>query len=190
MFAFRATASYYLCWHTLNKNPLFKHFNRECMSTSETHLNQNQKHIKFYNEYNDSIEFACAELSFCPDFCCSKAFYDSNYDHFNDNWKERCENHATNPCSKFKDPSCRLSKQANTNLSDLKNNKINFECHCKNGLRYDNSSKQCLDIDECMEGIHNCHGPMQTCLNTHGSFECHCEPGYRISTQRECVFDE
>jgi hypothetical protein len=193
MFNFRATASYYLCWYTLNKNPLFKHFNRECMSTSEAYLNRNQKHIKFYNDYNDQVEFGCSELSFCPDFCCSKAFHDPSYEHFNDNWKDRCETHLTNPCLEFDIKSCKLSKYSNKILTDVQNNRISFECHCKDGLRYDSNSKQCLDIDECLEGIHDCRGPKQTCLNTYGSFECHCEPIYVAkpnSTKTECIRGE
>ena len=32
------------------------------------------------------------------------------------------------------------------------------------------------DIDECEEGLHNCH-EWATCINTIGSYKCMCNPG-------------
>ena len=34
-----------------------------------------------------------------------------------------------------------------------------------------------LDVDECTEGIHNCHADGM-CTNTNGSFYCTCQVGY------------
>ena len=36
----------------------------------------------------------------------------------------------------------------------------------------------CLDIDECVTGVNNCHNDYATCFNTEGSFTCSCNSGY------------
>ena len=35
-----------------------------------------------------------------------------------------------------------------------------------------------LDIDECVNGVNNCHNDYATCFNTEGSFTCSCNSGY------------
>ena len=35
-----------------------------------------------------------------------------------------------------------------------------------------------IDIDECLEGLHNCFNGTEICINTIGSFECQCITGY------------
>ncbi|XP_065202934.1 fibulin-1-like isoform X2 [Planococcus citri] len=47
---------------------------------------------------------------------------------------------------------------------------------CGNGLRYDNRSKVCLDIDECTE-FNFCENN-ELCENLIGSFKCECKAGY------------
>ena len=44
-------------------------------------------------------------------------------------------------------------------------------------------SKTCysslLDVDECIEGTHDCDNATEYCLNRKGSFNCECTDGYR-----------
>ena len=35
-----------------------------------------------------------------------------------------------------------------------------------------------IDIDECADGLHNCH-IKATCQKEEGSFKCNCNPGFR-----------
>uniref|UniRef100_A0A7E4V6B3 EGF-like domain-containing protein n=1 Tax=Panagrellus redivivus TaxID=6233 RepID=A0A7E4V6B3_PANRE len=48
-------------------------------------------------------------------------------------------------------------------------------CKCVSGFKIDNSTKKCIDIDECAEGLHNC---TQKCVNTDGGYNCACEEGF------------
>uniref|UniRef100_A0AC34R5K0 Vitellogenin receptor n=1 Tax=Panagrolaimus sp. JU765 TaxID=591449 RepID=A0AC34R5K0_9BILA len=48
-------------------------------------------------------------------------------------------------------------------------------CVCNEGFKYDNVTKNCVDVDECAEGISLCS---QKCLNVEGSYECQCDPRF------------
>ena len=74
------------------------------------------------------------------------------------------------------------------------------ECECDVGLRFNDSDSywdyetwSCDDIDECIEGTHDCNDDSD-CINTFGSFWCECHVGYYyedMSEDGECVdFDE
>ena len=54
-----------------------------------------------------------------------------------------------------------------------------FRCDCKAGYKYDESSHQCIDINECSES--KCQGNAQ-CVNTAGSFKCVCPDGYKLDS--------
>lgn len=41
-----------------------------------------------------------------------------------------------------------------------------------------------IDVNECLEGAHNCH-KYADCTNTQGGFICKCRPGYE-GTGTEC----
>jgi cysteine-rich repeat protein len=52
-------------------------------------------------------------------------------------------------------------------------------CAVEQGYRCDASEPSvCDDIDECDEGLDNCHA-VATCTNSVGSFDCECGVGYR-----------
>ncbi|CAD5124141.1 DgyrCDS12441 [Dimorphilus gyrociliatus] len=60
---------------------------------------------------------------------------------------------------------------------------------CGAGYFYDDTEKDCLDIDECKQSdLHNCHGAYQRCWNTPGSFICNCPSGFKYhSKSGDCV---
>jgi len=62
-------------------------------------------------------------------------------------------------------------------------------CVCPRGYR-DDLVEVCIDIDECVEELDNCHG-LATCWNNPGSFECRCPtepaPGFVPDGTGGCV---
>ncbi|XP_030635334.1 vitamin K-dependent protein S [Chanos chanos] len=66
-----------------------------------------------------------------------------------------------------------------------------FECRCPTGYKYNFTSRECQDVDECEEDV--CNGE---CVNTVGSYRCYCDGrrGLRLANDRlhceripECV---
>ncbi|TKR68510.1 hypothetical protein L596_024483 [Steinernema carpocapsae] len=76
---------------------------------------------------------------------------------------ELCEGGAHSACL-----SVRLPPQGN--LSSV--------CECLPNFRFNNVTKQCEDIDECLENRNNCDPATSQCVNSIGGFECECAPGY------------
>ncbi|KAI4871698.1 hypothetical protein NFI96_023738 [Prochilodus magdalenae] len=59
------------------------------------------------------------------------------------------------------------------------------ECHCKHGFLLLEDQRTCRDLDECVEGLHQCQ---QACENTFGSYRCSCSSGFQLSADRmSCV---
>ncbi|KAL7646898.1 UNVERIFIED_CONTAM: hypothetical protein RMT77_002155 [Armadillidium vulgare] len=63
---------------------------------------------------------------------------------------------------------------------------------CPNGFGFDLNTTKCLDINECVSGLHNCTLSTHRCINTLGGFICTpkigCSPGYTISSSTgECT---
>nr|XP_022333526.1 mucin-like protein [Crassostrea virginica] len=60
-----------------------------------------------------------------------------------------------------------------------------FLCPCKAGYQRNSTSGNCIDLDECQEGIHSCP---QSCQNTLGSYFCTCYIGFQLQDDRvTCV---
>ncbi|XP_065305767.1 fibulin-1-like isoform X9 [Dermacentor albipictus] len=43
---------------------------------------------------------------------------------------------------------------------------------CDAGFKYNTAIKDCIDVDECSEGLDDCEGDTQSCLNIHGGYQC------------------
>lgn len=60
---------------------------------------------------------------------------------------------------------------------------------CDDGYQFDEGEKICMDIDECLDNLHNCK-ENEKCTNTDGSFQCQvesCPNGERLDENNECV---
>ncbi|KAM7309251.1 fibulin-1 isoform X4 [Ixodes scapularis] len=63
---------------------------------------------------------------------------------------------------------------------------------CEAGFKYNSAMKDCIDVDECSEGLDDCGMEQQTCLNTYGGFQClskdgkECPAGYKWN-EDSCV---
>jgi alpha-tubulin suppressor-like RCC1 family protein len=53
-----------------------------------------------------------------------------------------------------------------------------FECRCDFGFEPNASRSECVDVNECARGFHNC-GSAANCVNLFGGFECDCAPGFQ-----------
>ncbi len=59
---------------------------------------------------------------------------------------------------------------------------------CDDGYELNPSKTECVDIDECALGIHNCPS-MAQCVNTQRSFKCLCSNGYKLDETRNICED-
>jgi alpha-tubulin suppressor-like RCC1 family protein len=51
------------------------------------------------------------------------------------------------------------------------------ECRCDFGFEPNATASECVDINECRRGLHNC-GSSNNCVDLFGGFECDCAPGF------------
>lgn len=56
---------------------------------------------------------------------------------------------------------------------------------CSGGYEVNEYGNQCIDIDECSRGTHEC-GAKQICQNKAGGYICECPLGYIMNSKREC----
>ncbi|KAG7174672.1 Fibrillin-2-like 3, partial [Homarus americanus] len=64
-----------------------------------------------------------------------------------------------------------------------------FNCHpllnCGAGYKMNEFGTQCIDVDECADGTHQCTGN-QECSNRQGGYICQCPTGFRHNSLRQC----
>ncbi|XP_031162242.2 uncharacterized protein LOC116054701 isoform X1 [Sander lucioperca] len=60
------------------------------------------------------------------------------------------------------------------------------QCHCRAGFTLLDDGQTCRDLDECVEGQHQCQ---QKCINTFGSFKCSCDDGYQPAHEQTSCTD-
>nr|CAD7200294.1 unnamed protein product [Timema douglasi] len=58
--------------------------------------------------------------------------------------------------------------------------------NCGGGYALNTEGTQCVDIDECAQGTHDC-GRGQICQNRQGGYLCQCPTGYTTNHLKECV---
>ncbi|ELU14918.1 hypothetical protein CAPTEDRAFT_213684 [Capitella teleta] len=116
-FNFRTSASYFLCYFTLQRVPVFRHF--DCKKSRFR-----EDFIDYRAEYN--VPYGCAELSFCPETCCSKPSVSP--DVFGTCLRSKGHD-SENFCSRNNRGSmCRTVPFLNENFKDLALNAINVTC--------------------------------------------------------------
>ena len=50
------------------------------------------------------------------------------------------------------------------------------------------NSTICTDIDECIEGLHECQTRVESCINSQGGYYCQCKEGFeKRNSTNECV---
>lgn len=181
-FQWRVTASYYMCWYTMNKEPHLRHLNDNCdnfASCLDPKFGTNNKDPRA----RDNIEYGCALYSFCPDPCCPvKHVYDL----------DACWSLKDNPClqaSLQNQRQCALNQSQNTDFRELILNHWNVTCKCpQSGYEWSSRYGICIDIDECARESHGCRFGDEACVNLQGGFRCACSWGYvwQVATKR-CV---
>ncbi|KAL7022702.1 hypothetical protein ACKWTF_012350 [Chironomus riparius] len=111
-----------------------------------------------------------------------------------DESSEQCED--INECETG-DANCDRESQAclNTNGSYKCLNIISKVSSCEDGYRYQARIAQCVDINECAEGLDDCDRRTQLCLNIPGSFKCQdkvvdtCLPGLKYDLETKLCED-
>uniref|UniRef100_A0A8B9LZJ9 Fibrillin 2 n=1 Tax=Astyanax mexicanus TaxID=7994 RepID=A0A8B9LZJ9_ASTMX len=65
-----------------------------------------------------------------------------------------------------------------------------YECSCPSGYTLREDGRMCQDLDECVEGLHDCDTRGMTCKNLIGTFMCICPPGMVRRMDDELCQDE
>ncbi|KAJ7410447.1 fibrillin 2 [Pitangus sulphuratus] len=65
-----------------------------------------------------------------------------------------------------------------------------YECTCPVGYELREDRKMCKDLDECVEGLHDCESRGMICKNLIGTFMCICPPGMTRRSDGEGCTDE
>lgn len=87
-------------------------------------------------------------------------------------------------------PECEIATQGSKckecNQSATQNNVC---LSCNDGYRLDEATGKCININECLEGLHNCTNIncVECCKDTNGSFVCECPQGEHMNENGICV---
>ncbi|KAH3774017.1 hypothetical protein DPMN_175388 [Dreissena polymorpha] len=190
MFRFRQTASYYMCFYTLNGRISYKNNKVKCLQ----HLNivedaprslrdlslkhQRPMIVDIRDTTFNKDPTLCPKLWFCPDPCYGRM----NAGNFvADDFKVK-----GNPCLDLKNSECNWD---NTTVSfdDVKKNKFPIVCDCKSsqkGFHWNNQFQMCVDTDECYEKRFDCPKD-RVCMNSVGSYICTCPKGYDVDEKTD-----
>ncbi|XP_031342343.1 uncharacterized protein LOC116170241 [Photinus pyralis] len=171
-YQWRTTASYYMCWYTMNGVPDLIRINEECDNFANC-LEPNFGEHNNDQRANDYLPYSCALYSFCPDPCCPLK-------HLNN--FEMCWDNQENPCFLYNSAGqrqCSLNRSQNVDFGDIVLNRWNVTCQCSHsGYEWNSKYGMCVDIDECSSALHNCNSEREACVNLPGSFRCACRWGF------------
>ncbi|XP_072751931.1 uncharacterized protein [Anoplolepis gracilipes] len=181
-FQWRTTVSYYMCWYTMLGIPDLANLGEPC----DNHANC----LDEYGVHNkdpradDTKPYACALYSFCPDHCCPMKHI---------RYMKDCFQSQRNPCYAENQPAhrkCRLNRKENRDFHALTANQINVSCEChRPGHEWSSRFGLCVDVNECIRGIHNCTLNKESCLNLPGHYACVCRLGYVYNPEMEqCIY--
>uniref|UniRef100_A0ACB8F1H3 Fibrillin-2 n=1 Tax=Sphaerodactylus townsendi TaxID=933632 RepID=A0ACB8F1H3_9SAUR len=65
-----------------------------------------------------------------------------------------------------------------------------YDCTCPSGYTLRDDRRMCKDLDECVEGMHDCESQGMMCKNLIGTFACICPPGMQRRPDGEGCTDE
>ncbi|KAL5243977.1 hypothetical protein ACI65C_011387 [Semiaphis heraclei] len=175
-FRWRVTASYFMCWYTMQNITLLSRFSESCDDIGEC---QNGDKFNDFRAINN-VPYQCALYSFCPDQCCPL----------------RQATHPTecqdvNPCRhSMVENKCKFIRNYNTWLPSIIYNEWNVSCTCNTGYEWESRYSMCIDINECIKNIDLCDNKSETCINLPGRYKCICRWGFQWSTEQQiCVPD-
>lgn len=171
-FQWRTTASYFLCWYTMNGVPDLEIFGESCDNFAnclDTKFGANNKDARVINDTN----YLCILYSVCPDPCCPLRHIASYED---------CWNNEINPClvgNEGAKRQCTFERNRNRDFADIVLNRWNVTCACaQEGYIWESRFGLCVDVNECTTGDHNCDEASEVCVNLPGSYRCLCNWGY------------
>ncbi|ELU12055.1 hypothetical protein CAPTEDRAFT_188139 [Capitella teleta] len=159
-FVYRTTASYYLCWFTIQQMEELRKFHTPCGLPG----------VFPDDRSRDRKPFDCALYSFCPDFC-----YDNP-----------CKGTGDGSCRMDAIYNRDFSALAWSDFNytcDCESIGVGLRWSTPGKACIDHS-----DINECTEGLHTC-SPEEDCRNSLGSFECFCKPDYYRRADNKCELD-
>lgn len=155
-----------------------QHLNESCDNFVSC-LDANMKPRNYDVRAEDSSPFLCAMYSFCPDPCCPRQ-------HLSD--EKSCLESPDNPCFES-NPSgqreCVVKRRENRDFRDIILNRWNVTCRCpRTGFVWDSRYGICVDVDECLTGIHECDPLREACVNLVGTYECACRWGFYLVNKK------
>ncbi|XP_012062493.1 PREDICTED: uncharacterized protein LOC105625785 [Atta cephalotes] len=180
-FQWRTTVSYYMCWYTMLGVPDLATFGEPCDNHANC-LDEYDVHNKDPRA-DDTKPYACALYSFCPDHCCPMKHI---------RYMKDCYQSQSNPCYAENQPAhrkCTLNRDENRDFQALRTNQINVSCEChQRGYEWSSRFGLCVDVNECVQGTHNCTQNAESCLNLPGYYVCVCRLGYIYNSEiGQCV---
>lgn len=164
----------------MNEVSDLRHLNENCdnfASCLDVHMLPHNYDVRA----TDDVPFLCAMYSFCPDPCCPRQHLGNATD---------CLDIQENPCFETNPAGqreCIVKRPENRYFRDIILNRWNVTCHCPwTGFVWDSRYGMCVDIDECLTGIHECDPLREACVNLVGTYECACRWGYYL-LDKKCV---